>query len=218
VTATVYVIDDDDAVRDALGMMLRAAGFGADTFASALCYLERPRASPPGCLVLDVRMPGMSGLELQEKLAHERTALPIVFLTGHGDVPMAVKAVKRGAFDFIQKPVEERHLLAVVEAAVEHSTARASARAVPEIAHGFSDRLSRREREVLAMILAGKQTRAIADGLFISIKTVEFHRARIHQKLGVASMAELFSVCLGGAPGTQPPAASNADPGAPARN
>ena len=195
--ATVLVVDDDEAVRDALSMMLRAAGLAVETFASAHAFLERGTACLHGCLVLDVRMPEMSGLELQERLARRRFALPIIFLTGHGDVPMAVRAVKGGAFDFIQKPVDDRRLLATVESALafcaESSREPSNARPLPPAAAT----LSRREREVLDRILAGRQTRAIADELYISVKTVEFHRARIHEKLGVASMAELFSLCFG---------------------
>jgi FixJ family two-component response regulator len=196
--ATVFLVDDDEAVRDALSMMLRAAGLAVESFESAYTFLERETACRLGCLVLDVRMPEMSGLELQERLVQQRCTLPIIFLTGHGDVPMAVRAVKRGAFDFIQKPVDDRRLLATVESAlgfcVERSGELSNGRPLPPAVAT----LSRREREVLDLILAGRQTRAIADELYISVKTVEFHRARIHEKLGVASMAELFSLCFGG--------------------
>ena len=137
-------------------------------------------------------MPGLSGLELQDRLAEQRFGLPIVFLTGHGDVPMAVRAVKRGAFDFIQKPFDENRLLSTVLAAIAHSAKPPDREQVP----GFGT-LSRREREVLDLILAGRQTRAIAEELFISAKTVEFHRGRIHAKLGISSLAELFSLCFG---------------------
>ena len=198
--ATVFVVDDDDAVRDALSMLLRASGLTVETFASARGFLERETDCRLGCLVLDVRMPDMSGLELQERLAQQRFTLPIIFLTGHGDVPMAVRAVKRGAFEFIQKPIDDRRLLATVESALafcaESSRESFNGRPLPPAAAT----LSRREREVLDRVLAGRQTRAIASELYISVKTVEFHRARIHEKLGVASMAELFSVCFGAEP------------------
>jgi FixJ family two-component response regulator len=191
---TVLVVDDDEAVREALSMMLRAAGRTVEAFASAEEFIERGGATRRGCLVLDVRMPGMSGLELQDWLVRRNAMLPIVFLTGHGDIPMAVRAVRRGAWHFLQKPVDDRELLATVDAALSgESPPDTPPRALPP-AVGL---LSRREREVLDLILGGRQTRAIAEALFISVKTVEFHRSRIHAKLGVASMAELFSLCLG---------------------
>ncbi len=191
---SVLIVDDDEAVRDSLSMVLRAAGRPVETFASAEEFIERGGASRTGCLVLDVRMPGMSGLELQEYLAERSLPLPIVFLTGHGDIPMAVRAVRRGAWEFLQKPVDDGQLLAAVDAALSgDSPPDAPTRGLPPAVAT----LSRREREVLDLILAGKQTRVIAEALFISVKTVEFHRSRIHAKLGVASMAELFNLCLG---------------------
>ena len=192
--ATVYVVDDDEAVRDALAMVLRSAGYAVKTFESAAEFLTYPGGRRAGCLVLDVRMPGMSGLELQDRLITEGSPLPIVFLTGHGDVPMAVRALKRGAFDFIQKPVDDRQLLAAVGFALsQDAQLAADAKVNPSLPATVAS-LSRREREVLDLILAGRQTRAIAEELFISIKTVEFHRGRIHDKLGVSSLAELFSL------------------------
>ena len=192
---SVLIVDDDEAVRDSLSMVLRAAGRSVESFASAEEFIERGGAQRAGCLVLDVRMPGMSGLELQEYLSERNTPLPIVFLTGHGDIPMAVRAVRRGAWDFLQKPVDDGQLLAAVDAALSgDSPPDAPARARPPAVATLSPLL----REVLDLILAGKQTRAIAEALFISVKTVEFHRSRIHAKLGVASMAELFNLCLGG--------------------
>lgn len=190
----VYLVDDDEPVRDSLSMLLRAAGYAVETFESAQQFIDKRGHASTGCLVLDMRMPGMSGLELQDWLAKSNGMLPIVFLTGHGDVPTAVRAMKRGAFEFLQKPVDDTRLIAAVEAAL------AGERGVPEPPRALPDAvasLSRREREVLALILNGRRTRDIADALFISVKTVEFHRTRIHAKLGVASMAELFTLCLG---------------------
>ncbi|MEO8485058.1 MAG: response regulator [Betaproteobacteria bacterium] len=195
-SARVSVIDDDEAVRDALSMMLRSAGYGTDTFASAEEFLTRKAPSPPACVVLDVRMPGMSGLELQEALAERHFDLPILFLTGHGDVPIAVRAMKRGAFDFIEKPVDAERLLGAVKSAVAYSAQPRPLEAPVGPTPPGLGTLSRREREVLDLVLAGHQTRAIAETLFITVKTVEFHRGRIHQKLGVASMAELFRLCF----------------------
>ena len=194
--ARVAVVDDDEAVRDALSMMLRTAGYAADTYASASEYLNRKPPPPPACVVLDVRMPGMTGLELQERLAERAFDLPIVFLTGHGDVAMAVRAMKRGAFDFLEKPVDDQRLLAIVKAAVEFSSTPKPIALPTGPKPAGLESLSRREREVLDLVLAGHQTRAIAEALFITVKTVEFHRGRIHQKLGVTSMAELFRLCF----------------------
>ena len=194
--ARVVIVDDDDAVRDSLAMMLRTAGYAVETVPSAEAFLQRKAPPMPACVVLDVRMPGMSGLELQERLVERSFDLPIIFLTGHGDVSMAVRAMKHGAFDFIEKPVDAERLLGAVGAAVA-----ASARPRPlDMPVGTTppklESLSRREREVLDLVLAGHQTRAIAETLFITVKTVEFHRGRIHQKLGVTSMAELFRLCF----------------------
>ena len=197
-SATVFVVDDDEAVRDALTTMLRAAGHAAEAFASAEAFLSRIPQSRSGCVVLDVRMPGMSGLELHERLAERAFPLPVIFLTAHGDVPMAVRAVKRGAFDFVLKPLDDRHLMSVIDAALEFSQRRLANNLPDQVLSPVVATLSRREREVLDRILAGRQTRAIAEELYISVKTVEFHRGRIHEKLGVSSMAELFNHCMRG--------------------
>jgi len=191
----VVIVDDDDAVRDALSMLLRAAGLSVGTADSAEAFLAR-KAPPPACLVLDVRMPGMSGLELQEKLAERTFDVPIVFLTGHGDVPMAVRAIKRGAFDFIEKPIDGERLIASVRDAIAYSSQPAAAAAQGRRAPPGLETLSRREREVLDLILAGQQSRAIAEALFVTVKTIEFHRSRIYAKLDVSSMAELFRLCF----------------------
>jgi len=191
---TIFVIDDDDAVRDSLSMMLRSAGRNVETFATAQEFIDRRGDARTGCIVLDVRMPGMSGLELQDWLVEHGVPLPVVFLTGHGDIPMAVRTMKRGAWDFLQKPVDDRHLIAAIDSALSGELPFDPApRALPPQVGA----LSKREREVLDLILDGRQTRGIAEALFISVKTVEFHRSRIHAKLGVASMAELFNLCVG---------------------
>lgn len=190
-TAPIYLVDDDEAVRDALAMMLRAAGRTVETYNSAESFVEQRGNASEGCLVLDLRMGGMSGLELQEVLSERQSSLPILFLTGHGDVPSAVRAIKRGAADFIEKPVDDKRLLSAIDHALTHGTRPP----LPAIV----GTLTRREREVLDLILSGQQTRAIAQQLFISVKTVEFHRSRIHVKLKVSSMAELFMLCLGNA-------------------
>ena len=178
---TVFVVDDDEAVRDALAMLFRAAGLRTQTFDSAAAFLEGAKPGARCCLVLDIRMPGQSGLALQQELAARGVRIPIVFVTGHGDVPMAVEAVKRGAFDFIEKPFDDERLLAQVRAALGQPGIMA---------------LSGRERQVLDLVLAGKRSREIAVELHISAKTVEFHRARIMGKFGVRTVAQLFRACL----------------------
>jgi two-component system, LuxR family, response regulator FixJ len=190
----VFIVDDDPEARDALTTLFRAAGHRVDAFANAEEFIGQCGDARSGCVVLDARLPGMSGLELQQWLGQRNSKLAVVFCSGHGDIAMAVRAVKAGASDFLQKPVDERQLLAAVDAARTHDAAESSpAEALPAAVAA----LSRREREVLELILAGRQTRAIAGSLFISVKTVEFHRSRIHAKLGVTSLASLFNLCLG---------------------
>lgn len=193
--STVFVVDDDDAMRDSLRMLLHASGFHAETFPSAPSFLENYRPGSPGCLILDIRMPGMSGLALQDELDRRRIRIPIIFLSGHGDIPMAVRAVKKGAFDFVEKPFNEHQLLCAVRDAIELESERPLAGRAPDATRRLAS-LSAREREVLERLLDGKPTRVIAGELSITEKTVEFHRARIREKLGVSSLAELFKLCL----------------------
>ncbi|MFZ4536504.1 response regulator transcription factor [Propionivibrio sp.] len=197
---TVFVVDDDAAVCDALGMLLQSAGMEVETFRSAAAFLKALRPGQTGCLVLDIRMPGMSGLDLQDELHKRKIAIPIVFLTGHGDVPMAVRALKKGAVDFIEKPHEEERLvLSVLNALRMDGERRKQANRHDDISADLATRLatlSEREREVLDRILEGKQTRQITDELHIGVKTVEFHRANIREKLGVATQAQLFSLFI----------------------
>ena len=190
---TVYVVDDDDAVRDSLTMLFRNAGLAVRGFASARAFLDQPAPAAPSCLVLDIRMPGMSGTALQDELKARAPRLPIIFITGHGNIPTAVEAVKKGAYDFIEKPFDDYQLLSQVMSALERS-ASGAAPAVPS--REQLALLSEREQEVLTLVLAGKPSRQVAEELYISSRTVEFHRARIMQKLGVRSAAELFRVCL----------------------
>lgn len=189
---TVFVVDDDEAVRDALGMLFRTAGLRVESFASAASFLERELPDRACCLVLDIRMPEMTGTALHDELLRRGARLPVIFVTGHGDIPMAVEAVKKGAHDFIEKPFDESRLLEQVLSAIERPAAPpATATRGERLAQ-----LSEREREVLERVLAGKSSRQIAEELYISAKTVEFHRARIMGKLGVRSAAELFRLCL----------------------
>jgi FixJ family two-component response regulator len=191
----VFVVDDDEAVRDALGLLFRTVGLRVATFESAPAFLRDYQPGSGGCLVLDIRMPGMSGLDLQDALRKRRIQLPLVFLTAHGDVPMAVRALKRGAADFIEKPVDQQRLVLAVLDALRRDEQRHRAfhrAAIPAEVRRRIDTLTAREREVLRAVLAGRRTRQISEELCISIKTVEFHRARVREKLGVASLAELF--------------------------
>jgi FixJ family two-component response regulator len=189
---TVHVVDDDYAVRDSLSMLFRKAGLAVRAYSSALEFLGQPLPPLPACLVLDIRMPGMSGTELHDLLTGRGSTLPVVFITGHGDIPTAVEAVKKGAYDFIEKPFDDYQLLSQVLGALEYPQPQAGA-ALPPVS---LEQLSGREQQVLQQVLAGKPSRQVADELHISVRTVEFHRARIMQKLGVRSTAELFRLCL----------------------
>jgi two-component system, LuxR family, response regulator FixJ len=193
---TVYVVDDDDAVRDSLTMLFRNAGLAVRGFPSAGAFLEEPLPAAPGCLVLDIRMPGMSGTALQDRLLARGAQLPIIFITGHGNIPTAVEAVKKGAYDFIEKPFDDYQLLSQVMSALERCAEIRSGVTPAMPGRERLEQLSEREQEVLKLVLAGKPSRQVAEELYISARTVEFHRARIMQKLGVRSAAELVRVCL----------------------
>lgn len=196
---TVFIVDDDADLRDALALLMRAVGLHAETFASGREFLQRHTVRDAGCLILDIRMPGMSGMEVQAELHKRRSRLPIVFLTGHADVPLAVKAMKAGAADFIQKPLDEHRLVVAVMNAVKTGAEQNRLPEIPPDAAG-NDRLAsltQREREVLQLLIDGRQNREIADTLCISVKTVEFHRANIKDKLGVSGLPELFRLVMG---------------------
>lgn len=198
---TIFIVDDDEDVRDALSMLMRSAQLHAETFATAKDFLHSFTQHDSGCLVLDIRMPGMSGLELQAELHKRRIKIPIVFLTGHGDVPLAVKAMKAGAADFIQKPLDEHRLVMAVMNSLKLNGDRGQQHNLlgsdsPDAADKL-DTLSRREGEVLEHVIEGMQNREIAETLCISIKTVEFHRANIREKLGVSNLPDLFRLVLG---------------------
>lgn len=191
VERSVHVVDDDYAVRDSLSMLFRKAGLAVWAYASALEFLRQPLPALPACLVLDIRMPGMSGTALHEALVERSSTLPVIFITGHGDIPTAVEAVKKGAYDFIEKPFDDYQLLSQVLNALEQPQSESAAASPVSL-----EQLSGREQQVLQLVLGGKPSRQIADELHISVRTVEFHRARIMQKLGVRSTAELFRLCL----------------------
>lgn len=188
---TVHVVDDDDAIRDALSWLLRSRGLPARTWPSAEAFLAEWSEPLRGCVVLDVRMDGMSGVELFERLLALGSRLPVIFLTGHGDVPLAVSALKRGAFDFVEKPFNDNDLVDRVVAALgqEESLRRAS-ETEADVA-GRLGALTERERQVMERILAGDYNKQIAEGLGITVRTVEVHRARVFEKMGVRSAVEL---------------------------
>jgi FixJ family two-component response regulator len=188
---TVFIVDDDPSVLKALRRLLAAAGFEVAAFESPQAFLDRYDPGIPGCLVLDVAMPGLSGMELQQELAARGSALPVVFLTGHGDVPLSVQAMKRGAADFLTKPVDENDLLAAVRGAFERGRALHKARAeTAEIERRLAT-LTPREREVLQHIVAGRRNKQVAGELGIVEKTIKVHRARVMEKMRARSLAEL---------------------------
>jgi FixJ family two-component response regulator len=188
---TVFVVDDDAAVRKAISRLLRSAGIAVAAFASPKEFLVQYNPATPGCLVLDIAMPGLNGLELQAALGKKVSTLPIIFLTGHGDVPKSVQAMKSGAFDFLIKPVKDRDLLRTVRAAIEKDgIARQEQAKLSDICARLAV-LTRREREVLEHVVDGKLNKQIAGDLGIAEATVKMHRARVMTKMKVQSVAEL---------------------------
>jgi len=188
---TIFVIDDDASVRKSLSRLLRSAGYTTETFASAEEFLGREHYTGIGCLLLDVQMPGLSGLGLQEELNKADYHMPIVFITGHGDIPMSVEAMKKGAIDFLTKPFHDKDLLQVIEKAIEKDTyARAEYDEILDIRRRI-ERLTLRENEILGYIITGMLNKQIAFELGIAEKTVKVHRGRILEKLCVGSVAEL---------------------------
>ncbi|HTK01376.1 MAG TPA: response regulator transcription factor [Bordetella sp.] len=195
-SSTVFIVDDDEAVRDSLRWLLEANGYRVRAYASAESFLEDYEPNQVGVLIADVRMPGMSGLELQEQLIARKAPLPIVFITGHGDVPMAVTTMKKGAIDFLEKPFNESDLREIVARMLEQATQRVSQFQAQRDHEAMLARLTAREQQVLERIVAGRLNKQIADDLGISIKTVEAHRANIMEKLEVTTVADLMKVAL----------------------
>jgi len=195
-TQTIFVVDDDEAMRDSMTWLLEGEGYRVACFDSGESYLGAWNAEMRGCLVLDVRMPEMSGLELHEKLDSLGSRLPIIFVTGHGDVPMAVGALQRGACDFIEKPFHNEDLLSRIERALELDSQIAARRLRDHAISNRLDQLTQREREVMQLVVAGKLNKQIADTLDISMKTVEAHRARVMEKMGVRTLAELVKAVM----------------------
>lgn len=194
--ATVFVVDDDEAVRTSLRLLLKSVGLPVETLASAQEFLDQFDPHRAGCLVLDIRMPGMSGLELQQQLNDRHSIMPIVFITGHGDVPMAVEAMQAGAVDFIQKPFRDQDLIDRINRALEKDRdMRSALRERDEIRRRMSQ-LTPREREVLELVTRGKANKVIAGDLNVSQRTVEIHRARVMEKMGANSLAHLVRMVI----------------------
>jgi FixJ family two-component response regulator len=192
----VYIVEDDDAVRESLQLVLESVGYKTRCFASANAFLENYDSELAGCLVLDIRMPGMNGMELQRKLNERNSILPVIFVTGHGDVPMAVEAMQQGALDFVQKPYREQELLEKIERAFAIDRAnRESLQQRQQIA-GRLDSLTPRELDVLRLMIEGKANKVIAIDLDISQRTVEIHRARVMEKLEANSLAHLVRMVM----------------------
>lgn len=193
---TVYIVDDDQAIRHAMELLMRSVGLDYEIFHSADEFLSGHTNDRAGCLVLDIRMPGLGGLELQEKLNEMGSTLPIIFITGHGDVPMAVEAMQKGAVDFIQKPFRDQELLDRVSEALKTDQERRSARDQQAEVTGRVDKLTKREREVMDLVVTGKPNKVIAYELGVSQRTVEIHRARVMEKMEARSLADLVRMHL----------------------
>lgn len=194
---TVYIVDDDEAIRDSLQWLLEGREFNVRSFDSAEAFLKNYDAKIVACLITDVRMDGMSGPELQEKLIELGSPLPIAIITGHGDVPLAVETMKKGAVDFIQKPFDEASITALVNRMLEQAEKSFSGQQQAATREALLAKLTARESQVLERIVAGRLNKQIADDLNISIKTVEAHRANIMEKLDANTVADLLKVALG---------------------
>ena len=193
---TVYVVDDDEAVRDSLQWLLEGKDYRVRCFDSAESFLARFDPREVACLIADIRMDGMSGLELQDKLLERKSPLPIVFITGHGDVPMAVSTIKKGAVDFLEKPFNETDLRGIVARMLQQAAEKTAQLQAQRDQMAVLNRLTSREQQVLERIVAGRLNKQIAGDLNISIKTVEAHRANIMEKLEVTTVADLMKIAL----------------------
>lgn len=189
--STVYIVDDDQAIRHAMELLMRSVGLSYEIFHSGDDFLSGYDSDRAGCLVLDIRMPGLGGLELQEKLNELGSTLPVIFITGHGDVPMAVEAMQKGAIDFIQKPFRDQDLLDRISDALKTDQERRSAREQQSSVQNRIEKLTNRERQVMDLVVTGKPNKVIAYELGVSQRTVEIHRARVMEKMEARSLADL---------------------------
>jgi two-component system response regulator FixJ len=187
----IYIVDDDDAVRDALSLVIESAGYEVEAFETAVSALESCRTGLPACIITDIRMPEMDGLEFQKKLSERQIETPVIVITGHGDVPLAVRAMKAGAADFIEKPFTGDAILCSIRASMEPDRGKADRSVMEHI-----DSLTPREREVLEMLVFGHQNKMIAHRLDISPRTVEVHRSRVMEKMKVRSLPELVRTAM----------------------
>jgi len=194
VTPIVFVVDDDVSVRESLESLIRCEGWQPETFASAQEFLDYPRVLVPNCLVLDVSLPGLNGLDLQRLVAGERTAMPIIFITGYGDVPMTVQAMKAGAVEFLTKPFNDGVLLTAIRAALERSRVALSIEAEMRVLRDRYASLSPRERQVMALVVSGLLNKQIGGELGISEITVKAHRGKVMQKMKADSLADLVKM------------------------
>ena len=188
---TIFIVDDDPSVRDSMKLMLESVGFNVKTFVSAQDFLKANLQEDLGCLILDVRMPGISGLDLQEKLVSAKTPLPVIFITGHGTVPMSVRAMKAGAVDFLQKPFEEQDLLDAINRAITQQRERKSKKDEADKLQQRLKALTSREYEVFSLLVTGMANKEIAHKLGTSERTVKAHRAQIMEKMNAGSLADL---------------------------
>ena len=193
-TPTVFVVDDDVSVRESLESLIRCEGWRPETFASAQEFLDYPRVLVPNCLVLDVSLPGLDGLGLQRLVAGDRKDMPIIFITGHGDVPMTVRAMKAGAVEFLTKPFNDDVLLAAIRAALEHSRVALSLEAEMRVLRDRYASLSQRERQVMALVVSGLLNKQVGGELGISEITVKAHRGKVMQKMKADSLADLVKM------------------------
>jgi FixJ family two-component response regulator len=203
-TPVVFVVDDDVSVRESLEAMIRFAGLRAETYACAQDFLKRPRAMVPNCLVLDVSLPDLSGLDLQNLIASERTDMPIIFITGYGDVPMTVRAMKAGAAEFLTKPFDDQVILDAIRHAIERSRAALSEEAGMQSIRDRYASLSKREREVMALVVSGLLNMQVGGELGISEITVKVHRRHVMRKMGARSLPELVNIAGRLHPGRAP--------------